>query len=206
MGGIYLAAELGVAGYKLRLHDIDDARLADIRAFGGIDVEGDRPGFAAVEHATSDLPSAVNGADVVIVVTGGNAQATAARSLAPLVRDGQMILLIQGNTGGSLIVRRTLDEARLPCQCRGRRDGQLSVLLPAAFAHSGTPDRHQTLAADCSLPRQSYRVGTPAPRATISASCSSSERSLHWAHQCQCHAACRELCCQRRTDREWRQL
>ena len=111
IGGIYLAAELGVAGYKLRLHDIDDARLADIRAFGGIDVEGDRPGFAAVEHATSDLPSAVNGADVVIVVTGGNAQATAARSLAPLLRDGQMILLIQGNTGGSLIVRRTLDEA-----------------------------------------------------------------------------------------------
>ena len=111
IGGIYLAAELGVSGYKLRLHDIDDARLADIRAFGGIDVEGDRAGFAAVEHATSDLPSAVNGADVVIVVTGGNAQATAARSLAPLLRDGQMILLIQGNTGGSLIVRRTLDEA-----------------------------------------------------------------------------------------------
>ena len=42
IGGIYLAAELGVAGFKLRLHDIDDARLADIRAFGGIDVEGER--------------------------------------------------------------------------------------------------------------------------------------------------------------------
>jgi opine dehydrogenase len=111
IGGIYLAAELGIAGYKLRLHDLDDARLADIRAFGGIDVEGDRAGFAAVERATSDLRSAVDGADVVIVVTGGNAQATVARSLAPLLRDGQLILLIQGNTGGSLIVRRALDEA-----------------------------------------------------------------------------------------------
>jgi opine dehydrogenase len=94
IGGIYLAAELGVAGYKLRLHDLDDARLADIRAFGGIDVEGDRPGFAAVEHATGDLRSAVDGTDAVIVVTGGNAQATVARSLAPLLRDGQIILLI----------------------------------------------------------------------------------------------------------------
>jgi len=45
------------------------------------------------------------------VVTGGNAQATVARSLAPLLCDGQVILLIQGNTGGSLIVRRALDDA-----------------------------------------------------------------------------------------------
>jgi opine dehydrogenase len=111
IGGIYLAAELGVAGFKLRLHDIDDARLADIRAFGGIDVEGERGGFAAVEIATSDLQAAVDGADVIIIVTGGNAQATVGRSLAPLLRDGQIILLVQGNTGGSLIVRRALDAA-----------------------------------------------------------------------------------------------
>jgi len=111
IGGIYLAAELGIAGYKLRLHDIDDARLADIRAFGGIDVEGERDRFAAVERATTDLRSAVDGADIVIIATGGNAQATVARSLVPVLRDGQVILLIQGNTGGSLIVRRALDEA-----------------------------------------------------------------------------------------------
>ena len=111
IGGIYLAAELGIAGYKLRLHDVDDARLSDIRAFGGIDVGGERAGFAAVERATSDLLSAVDGADVVVVVTGGNAQVTVARSLARLLGDGQVILLIQGNTGGSLIVRRALDDA-----------------------------------------------------------------------------------------------
>jgi opine dehydrogenase len=111
IGGIYLAAQLGVAGFKLRLHDIDDARLADIRAFGGIDVEGEQGGFAAIERVTGDLSSAIDGAEVVIVVTGGNAQPTVARSLAPLLRDGQIVLLIQGNTGGSLLVRRALDEA-----------------------------------------------------------------------------------------------
>ena len=111
IGGVYLAAQLGIAGFKLRLHDIDDARLAEIRAFGGIDVEGEKAGFAAVERTTSDLQSAVDGTDVIIVVTGGNAQATVAKSLASLLRDGQVILLIQGNTGGSLIVRRALDEA-----------------------------------------------------------------------------------------------
>ena len=111
IGGIYLAAQLGVTGFKLRLHDIDDSRLADVRAFGGLDVEGEQGGFAAVELATTDLRSATDGADVIIVVTGGNAQQTVARSLAPLLRDGQIILLIQGNTGGSLVVRRALDEA-----------------------------------------------------------------------------------------------
>jgi opine dehydrogenase len=111
IGGVYLVAELGVAGHRLRLHDLDNSRLADIRAHGGLDVEAEPGGFAAVEHATTDLRSAVDGADVIIVVTGGNAQATVARSLAPLLRDGQVILLIQGNTGGSLIVRRALDAA-----------------------------------------------------------------------------------------------
>jgi len=76
-----------------------------------VDVEGERGGFAVVDRATTNLPSAVDGADVIIVVTGGNSRAVMARSLAPLVRDGQVILLIQGNTGGSLIVRRALDDA-----------------------------------------------------------------------------------------------
>jgi opine dehydrogenase len=111
IGGIYLAAQLGVAGFKLRLHDMDDARLADIRAFGGLDVEGKQGGFAAIERVTGDMRSAIEGAEVIIIVTGGNAQPIVARSLAPLLRDGQIILLIQGNTGGSLLVRRALDEA-----------------------------------------------------------------------------------------------
>jgi opine dehydrogenase len=111
IGGLYLVAELGLAGFKLRLHDIDDARLSEVRARGGVDVEGASPGFAAVERATRDLRSALDGADVIIVVTGANNQAAVARSAAPLLQTGQVILLIQGNTGGSLVVRRALDDA-----------------------------------------------------------------------------------------------
>jgi opine dehydrogenase len=111
IGGVYLLAELGIAGFKLRLHDIDDSRLSEIRVRGGVDVEGERAGFTGVERTTTDLGSAVGGAEVIIIVTGGNTQAVVARSLAPLLKDGQMILLIQGNTGGSLIVRRALDGA-----------------------------------------------------------------------------------------------
>jgi 2-polyprenyl-6-methoxyphenol hydroxylase-like FAD-dependent oxidoreductase len=43
-GGLYLLAELGTAGFKLRLHDIDDSKLSEIRARGGVDVEGEKGG------------------------------------------------------------------------------------------------------------------------------------------------------------------
>ena len=111
IGGVYLAAELGMLGCKLRLHDLDDSRLAGIRARGGIDIDGANGGFAAIERATTALAAAVDGAEIIIIVTGGNAQETVATSLAPLLRDGQIILLIQGNTGGALVVRRALDRA-----------------------------------------------------------------------------------------------
>src|ERR1051325_176375 len=87
IGGIYVAAELGRLGCKLRLHDIDDPRLAEIRARGGIDVDGPNGGFAAIERVTTDLAAATDGADVIIVVTGGNAQEAVGAPLAPLLRD-----------------------------------------------------------------------------------------------------------------------
>src|SRR5207237_9391389 len=50
--------------------------------------------------------------------TGSNTHAEVARLLAPLLRDGQTILLVQGGTGGSLVVRNELRRAR----CRAEVD------------------------------------------------------------------------------------
>jgi opine dehydrogenase len=116
IGGVYLAAELGTAGCRLRLTDLNDARLAEIRAHGGLDVEPG--GFVAIERVTTDLAAAVDGAEVVAICTGGTYQEEVARSLAPLLRDRQIVLLIQGNTGGSLVFRRALDIAA----CRAQVD------------------------------------------------------------------------------------
>ncbi len=110
IGGVYLAADLGLRGFKNRLQDRDDSRLAEIRARGGLDVDGDRSGFAAVETPT-DLSQAVTGADIIVVCTGGTYQEGVAEGLAESLSDGQTILLIQGNTGGSLVFRRALDRA-----------------------------------------------------------------------------------------------
>jgi opine dehydrogenase len=109
IGGVYLAAQLGTLGAKIRLTDLDDRRLLDIRSRGGIDVEtGGKTTFSAVERITTDLAAAVDGADVTAVCTGGTFQPGVAQALAPLLHDGQTILLIQGNTGGGLAFRRVL--------------------------------------------------------------------------------------------------
>jgi opine dehydrogenase len=111
LGGIALVANLGLAGYRLRLHDRDEARIDAVRKRGGLDVDGLVQGFAPVELVTPELAPAVDGADVIIVVTGSHFHAEVARDLAGVIRDGQTILLIQGGTGGSLVVRRELQRA-----------------------------------------------------------------------------------------------
>jgi opine dehydrogenase len=58
--------------------------------------------------ATPDLATAADGADILIVCTGSNTHAEVARLLSKLLRDGQTILLVQGGTGGSLVVRNAL--------------------------------------------------------------------------------------------------
>jgi opine dehydrogenase len=117
-GGFNLVAHLGAAGHTMRLHDIDDAKLTALRAAGGIDTSDVGTGFAKLEHVTTDLATVIQGAEVIVVCTGGHRQAAAARAMTPLLADGQTILLVQGNTGGSLAFRRVLDQAG----CRARID------------------------------------------------------------------------------------
>lgn len=135
-GGFGLTVNLGVMGYRIRLHDRDESRLEAIRARGGVEVEnGERP-FVPVERASADLAASIDGADLIVLATGGNAQGAAARALAPLLRDGQTILLVQGNTGGSLIVRQELQRGG----CRAEVDVAEIDTYPYVTARPA-PDR-----------------------------------------------------------------
>jgi opine dehydrogenase len=111
MGGKGLAAQLGIDGLRLRIHDIDDAQVAGIRAAGGLHVEGRDATFAPIEMATTDLAAAVKGASVLLVSIYGNDHPALAGQLAPLLEDGQTIVLIQGHFAGALVFRTALDRA-----------------------------------------------------------------------------------------------
>lgn len=111
MGGKGLLAELGINGFRLRAFDKDDAQVAGIRAAKGIHVDGRAKNFAPVELATTNVAAALEDAKVILASVNGDDHAPLARDLAPHLRDGQIIVLIQGHFGGTLVFRKALDGA-----------------------------------------------------------------------------------------------
>src|SRR5436309_15670681 len=95
LGGIALVANLGLLGYRLRLHDLDVARIAKVRERGGLDVAGLAKGFAPLELVTPQLAPAVDAADIIVVVTGSHFHADRAPSHAGVPLHGHASLTIQ---------------------------------------------------------------------------------------------------------------
>src|SRR3712207_3206095 len=119
MGGKGLAAQLGLDGHRVRVHDKVEAQVAGIRERGGLRVEGRPKEFAPVELATTDLQAAVDGAEVIIICTYGGDDQPGATPLPPLLRGGPLILLVQGPAGGALGVW----QAPAPAGWQGQDDG-----------------------------------------------------------------------------------
>jgi len=101
-GGCAAAADLGVRGYKVRLHARNAARLAPLRAQGGIMARGVHSGLVPIEIMTTELAEAVRGADLIMLVVPSTAHEDYAGALAPLLDGSQPIFLNPGHTGGAL--------------------------------------------------------------------------------------------------------
>jgi opine dehydrogenase len=111
-GGSALAADMTLAGHRCRLFEFPDyaANITPIQESGGIKATGvARTGFARLEAATTDLAEAVSGADLVMVTTVALAHERLARELAPLLADGQVVVLWPGS-GGTLAFRHVWDQ------------------------------------------------------------------------------------------------
>ena len=112
-GGQAVAADLGARGYAVRLFNRTPGRLEPIRRQGGIHLvreDGSRA-FGPLELASSDLGQVLEGTDVVLVVVPATAHREVATRCAPFLRDGQVVILCPGRTGGALEFRQALREA-----------------------------------------------------------------------------------------------
>jgi len=109
IGGSEMAGYLGVAGHRVRVHDVRAGAVSGIRERGGLDVSGLVTGFARIERASTDLARVVDGAELIAVTTVNNDHDAVAAALAPLLRDGQTVCLVPGCVGGALAFRRSLD-------------------------------------------------------------------------------------------------
>jgi opine dehydrogenase len=109
-GGMAMAGHLAITGCKVNLFNRTDERLQPVRLRGGIDVTGEVDGFATLNVVSSDPAEALDNADVLMVVVPATGHRTMAELIAPHIKDGQILVLNPGRTGGALEVAQVFRE------------------------------------------------------------------------------------------------
>jgi opine dehydrogenase len=109
-GGMAMAGHLALLGYPVKLFNRSEARLNVVKAVGGIELSGTVEGFGPVEYATSNMEEAISDADVIMVVVPANGHRYMATMAAPYLKDGQVIILNPGRTGGAFEFHQVLME------------------------------------------------------------------------------------------------
>lgn len=115
-GGSAMAAHLSLMGFEASLYNRSPERLDPILSSGGIELlasdQDDVPsGFARINVVTSNIQEALEGVDVVMVCIPANGHAFIAGQCAPYLRDGQIVVLNPGRTGGALEFHHVLKTA-----------------------------------------------------------------------------------------------
>lgn len=101
-GGLATAGHLLLKGFAVNLFSFFDSELEPVRTRQGIELTGVVKGFAMPDLVTTSIDRAVADADVVLSVFPALAHRTLAALLAPCLRDGQMVVLSPGRTGGAI--------------------------------------------------------------------------------------------------------
>ena len=114
-GGKAMAAHLALMGFDVTLYNRTPENIAAIQTRGGITLESQDPGapsgFGSLTCVTSDMQEAVEGRDVIMVVTPAYAHYDIASSAAPYLQEGQIVVLNPGRTLGAIEFHRVLDNA-----------------------------------------------------------------------------------------------
>jgi len=114
-GGKAMAAHLALMGFSTTLYNRTFTHIEAIQKRGGIELEcgeGAPCGFGKLSLVTSDMQEALNKAEVIMVVVPSSAHADIARSAAPHLKDGQIVVLHPGRTCGALEFHKALQDSR----------------------------------------------------------------------------------------------
>ena len=112
-GGKAMAAHLALMGFPVTLYNRTPENVAAIKMRGGIELksyEGGPHGFGHLVLVTSDMGEALEQAEVIMAVVPATAHADIAKAAAPHLRDGQIVVLNPGRTGGVLEFVRVLSD------------------------------------------------------------------------------------------------
>ena len=118
-GGKAMAAHLAILGREVTLFNRTFSHIEIIAQRGGIDLEsyeGGPHGFGKLVQVTSDMETAIRGAEVIMVVIPSSAHAEIARQIAPHLQDGQIVILHPGRTCGAIEFDAVLRQANCQVQ------------------------------------------------------------------------------------------
>ena len=104
-GGKAMAAHLAMMGFKVSLYNRTESHIEVIKKRGGIELDGDENvphGFGKLRRATANMSDAIKDAEVIMVVLPSSAHAEVAATMAPHLKDKQIIILHPGRTCGAL--------------------------------------------------------------------------------------------------------
>ncbi|MEL7648708.1 MAG: NAD/NADP octopine/nopaline dehydrogenase family protein [Sedimentibacter sp.] len=109
-GGQSISAYLTLKGYDVKLYDKYDEVVAPLIEKGNIELRGvSLNGNAVISVITTDISKAVEDTDIILVTVPSNAHSFIANELAPVLKDGQVIVLCPGSTGGALEFKKILN-------------------------------------------------------------------------------------------------
>lgn len=110
-GGQAIAGYAALKGYEVSLYDRNETKIHELKLKGFIELKGQISGTGKVSRFTPNIGEAVADADLVMITTVANAHAEVARSIAPHIKEGQIIILNPGRTCGALVFKQALVES-----------------------------------------------------------------------------------------------
>jgi opine dehydrogenase len=155
-GGQAMAGHFGYLGHEVRLYSRNLEKLKKIIYNKGVLLKEKLNGLGRVDVVTDEMAVAVQGAELIMVTTVANAHATIAYQLAPLLEEGQTIVLNPGRTFGALEFRTIIEQysskkvyiaetQSLLYACRAEGNGEVRIIgvkdkLPVAAYPSKDTD------------------------------------------------------------------
>ena len=101
-GGQAMAGHLGMMGCEVSLYNRSSERIAHIQFAGAIELTGQIEGVGKLAVVTTDIEVAIRDVELIMVVVPANGHASMAEVCAPHLKDGQVVVLHPGRTGGAL--------------------------------------------------------------------------------------------------------
>jgi len=110
-GGKAMAADLAVRGFSVNLYNRTPERIQEIAIRGEIELEYENgtSRLGRLAMVTSDIAEALDGTEVIMVALPASGHRDVARLCAPHLRNGQIVILNPGRTGGALEFHQILD-------------------------------------------------------------------------------------------------